>query len=191
MKTCSTCKEEKPLSGFQKRYDTKNGYRNKCKKCISKSRAKYRKMWYLKRMSTEEGRERNRAISRKAGMKRRKSGKKREYENKRYRNDPVVAITGRLRCRINQVLRGQNKSASTAELTGCTWKELIHHIEKQFTDGMSWDNRHLWHVDHILPCASFDLSKPEEQRKCFHYTNLQPLWAKDNMRKGSNILTTI
>ena len=108
MKTCTgPCGETKPFKCFQKRYDTKSGYRNKCKKCISKSRAKYRKMWYLKRMSTEEGRERNRAIARKKDMKRRKNGKKYEYENNRRRNDPVVAIAGRLRRRVNQVLRGQ------------------------------------------------------------------------------------
>jgi hypothetical protein len=50
---------------------------------------------------------------------------------------------------------------------------------------MNWENQGEWHIDHILPCASFDLTKEEEQRKCFHYTNLQPLWAKDNMIKGS------
>ena len=141
-------------------------------------------------MSTKKGRERRRAVGRKSDRKKRKSGKKSEYEKKRRQNDPVFAITGRLRCRITNVLRGHSKSASTAELTGCTWKELMDHIEKQFKEGMSWDNRHLWHVDHILPCASFDLSKPEEQRKCFHFSNLQPLWAKENLSKGSKILTT-
>ena len=154
-------------------------------------------------MSTEKGRrhkaklarneyhnsiEKYRGFSRKASRKRIKNGKQNAYKKKRRQNDPVYAITCRLRCRINNVLGGQSKSASTAELTGCTWKELLDHIEKQFTDGMTWNNRHLWHVDHILPCASFDLSKPEEQRKCFHFTNLQPLWAKENLSKGSKIL---
>jgi HNH endonuclease. len=52
---------------------------------------------------------------------------------------------------------------------------------------MSWDNygRDGWHIDHIRPCASFDLTDPEQQRQCFHYTNLQPLWAADNIRKGA------
>ena len=50
---------------------------------------------------------------------------------------------------------------------------------------MSWGNYGKWHVDHIRPCASFNLVNEEEQKKCFHYTNLQPLWAKDNLSKGS------
>ena len=63
----------------------------------------------------------------------------------------------------------------------------MDHLEKQFQPGMSWDNHGYdgWHVDHIRPCASFDLTDEEQVRKCFHYTNLQPLWAKDNLRKGS------
>ena len=69
-------------------------------------------------------------------------------------------------------------------LLGCTIQEARNHIEKQFIDGMSWENYGKWHIDHIKPCASFDLTKENDQRKCFHYTNLQPLWAKDNLVKG-------
>ena len=187
MKTCSTCKEEKPFSDFHKRNRSKDGYKGQCKEC----RSRYMKKFYVKLMSTEKGRERKRAMGRKAQREYRKNGKIYEYRKERRRNDPVYAITCRLRSRVRLVLQGNSKSASTAELTGCTWKELFEHLEKQFTDGMSWDNRHLWHVDHILPCASFDLSKPEEQRKCFHFSNLQPLWAKENLCKGSKILTSI
>jgi len=57
------------------------------------------------------------------------------------------------------------------------------HLESLFLPGMSWENRHLWHIDHVLPCAAFDLTNPKEQRRCFHYTNLQPLWALDNIKK--------
>jgi len=65
--------------------------------------------------------------------------------------------------------------------------ELRLHLERQFKDGISWDNYGEWHIDHIRPCAKFDLSKPEEQRACFHYTNLQPLWEKENVSKGARI----
>jgi hypothetical protein len=79
------------------------------------------------------------------------------------------------------------KKIKTLELVGCTVPELRQHLEAQFTEGMTWDSygRHGWHVDHIRPCASFDLTDPEQQRQCFHYTNLQPLWAVDNIRKGA------
>jgi hypothetical protein len=77
------------------------------------------------------------------------------------------------------------KSDHTMNIIGCTINELKIHIESKFQNGMSWDNYGKWHMDHIKPCAAFDLSNPEEQKKCFHYTNLQPLWAKDNMHKSS------
>ena len=94
-------------------------------------------------------------------------------------------IKSRIYC---AVLRSSaRKVQSTIELIGCTIEELRSHLESQFVNGMSWDNygRTGWHIDHIRPCASFDLSDPVQQRQCFHYSNLQPLWAADNIRKGS------
>lgn len=73
------------------------------------------------------------------------------------------------------------------DLIGCTMDDFKKWISSQFKDGMSWENYGYngWHIDHIRPCASFDLTKSEEQKRCFHYTNLQPLWAKPNRSKGS------
>ena len=71
------------------------------------------------------------------------------------------------------------------DLVGCTVQELRDHLESKFTDGMSWENHGEWHVDHIKPCASYALADEAQQKECFHYTNLQPLWANDNMSKGS------
>ena len=68
-------------------------------------------------------------------------------------------------------------------MVGCSASELLIHIEAQFTNGMSWDNRSEWHVDHIKPVCSFDLTDPEQQGVCFHYTNLRPLWARDNLTR--------
>ena len=70
-------------------------------------------------------------------------------------------------------------------LIGCEVDYLMFHIQNQFTKGMTWNNYGLWHIDHKRPCASFDLSKPIEQQKCFHFKNLQPLWAIGNLRKGN------
>lgn len=107
------------------------------------------------------------------------------YKRRMYKEDPNFAIAGRIRNRVRDALAGKDKSASTQELTGCDWKFLVKYIASLFTDGMSWENRSEWHIDHIKPCSSFNLVDPEEQRKCFHYTNLQPLWAEDNLKKGA------
>jgi len=103
-----------------------------------------------------------------------------------------IANTNFLPSAIFQGLISDHKKKTTEELTGCSFKELVSHIEAQFTKGMSWDvflckGRKGIHIDHIMPCDSFDLTKESEQKKCFHYTNLQPLWAFDNLSKGAKI----
>ena len=90
-----------------------------------------------------------------------------------------------MRTRIDQAIKNNSKSMSTVKLLGCTIKFLKQHLQSQFTKGMSWDNYGKWHIDHKHPCVGFDLSKPEEQIKCFNYKNLQPLWAFDNIAKGA------
>lgn len=109
-----------------------------------------------------------------------------------FENNINARLARKLRSRMKMALmkQGVNKSRKTYELVGCTLSKLKSHIEKQFIDGMTWDNHDLfgWHIDHIRPCKSFDLSNLEEQKKCFHYTNLQPLWASDNLSKGSKII---
>ena len=115
----------------------------------------------------------------------------RKWRNKRYK-DPNYKIRILTRKRIMNALKNNNinKTSKSLELLGCTIQEAREHLEKQFKEGMTWDNhgRKGWHIDHIIPCASFDLTDPEQQKKCFHYTNLQPLWAKENISKGSKII---
>ena len=101
-----------------------------------------------------------------------------------------------LRCRIRAAIariaihNQKYKYTSSINLLGDSIPNVIKHLEKQFKLGMTWKNfgRDGWHIDHIIPCSSFDLSKLEEQRKCFHYTNIQPLWAVENIKKGAKIL---
>ena len=94
-------------------------------------------------------------------------------------------ILHNLRNRLYHSLKGNRKSDTTMNLVGCSREKLKAHLESKFKDNMSWANYGKWHIDHIKPCASFDLSKPEDQKECFHYTNLQPLWAIENITKGS------
>ena len=116
---------------------------------------------------------------------RRINSDKSKRDKKRYEEDITFRIKTVLRSRLRMAV--VNKYSHTMDLVGCSIEELMKHLESQFQDGMSWDNYGEWHIDHIRPCASFDLLNEEEQRACFHYSNLQPLWAVDNLRKGSKL----
>ena len=122
---------------------------------------------------------------------------RRAYSEKRYKTDINFKLKLLLRDRIRSAIKRTvkrtvkgKKCNNTIKLLGCTIQEAREYIEKQFKKGMTWENHSYngWHIDHIIPCALFDLTDPEQQKKCFHYTNLQPLWAKENMSKGAKIL---
>lgn len=101
-------------------------------------------------------------------------------------------LARRLRVRIYKAIKAQltEKRNSMLALLGITMDQFFLYMESKFTDGMSWENYGKWHVDHIKPCALYDLTLETEQAKCFHYTNLQPLWAYDNHVKGSTFPTS-
>lgn len=119
--------------------------------------------------------------------------KKTAYVLNRLKKDPNFKLSTMLRKRIRNVLTGKKikKCYKSIDLLGCSIQNAKEHIEKQFKEGMSWENygHKTWHIDHIIPCASFDLTDPEQQKKCFHYTNLQPLWSYENLSKGNKILS--
>lgn len=110
-----------------------------------------------------------------------------DYRKERFFSKPLYNLAGRIRGRINKALarRGMAKTTSTAAMLGCTWEELTSHLESRFKDGMTWENRGLWHIDHIVPLSS--ASDAEEMIRLGHYKNLQPLWALENLSKGSKI----
>jgi len=119
--------------------------------------------------------------------------KSRVIEYKRnYRKIPHNHMVHCLRSRLGAILKNkkERKRCSVLKLIGCTSMFLKKHLESKFTEGMSWKNYGFygWHVDHIRPCNSFDFSKKEEQKNCFHYSNLQPLWANDNFSKGNKYI---
>tara|TARA_Y100000310_G_scaffold110647_1_gene109072 strand:+ start:183 stop:842 length:660 start_codon:yes stop_codon:yes gene_type:complete len=106
------------------------------------------------------------------------------------KTDPYFKLMDNLRSRIYCVLKGKiKKSTRTLNLLGVeNISEVKLHLESQFKNGMTWSNHGEWHIDHIKPCASFNLICPVQQLACFHYKNLQPLWALENMRKSSKLI---
>lgn len=208
MKRCSKCKEVKPMTEqyFGKLSKSSDGFKYSCKECRRKTEYEPKKKHYLKKQkryyeenkdkiyeTTKAYRERNiewyrsynRQYYKENAEKIKENSKKSLY--RRIENDIGFKILQRLRKRMYDAVKGTVKSARTIELIGCSTDKLRKHLEKQFTDGMTWDNYGEWHVDHIIPCANFDFTKESDQRECFHYTNLQPLWAVDNIRKSNKM----
>ena len=117
-------------------------------------------------------------------------GKLKEYAYLKYNNDISFKLRMRLRGRLVNAIKQNNKSGSAVEDLGCSIQELKDYLESKFTEGMNWDNwsKTGWHIDHIKPLASFDLTDPEQFKQACHYSNLQPLWATDNLSKGAKII---
>lgn len=119
----------------------------------------------------------------------------REYEKHRRENEPEYKMKCILRRRLlSAVSRYKTKKwSSTTGLLGCTMNHFVNHIETMFQPGMTWENHGVykrggemkWHLDHIIPVSSYDVTLEEQQKRCFHYSNFQPLWAVDNLKKGA------
>jgi len=101
------------------------------------------------------------------------------------RNNLHAKLSGNLRRRLLKALKGNPKKDTTMNLVGCDIDFLWKHLESKFTKGMTRENYGEWHVDHVVPCAHFNLQREEEQRRCFHWRNLQPLWGHDNAEKSN------
>lgn len=147
---------------------------------------RYQKDYNSKLENKEKTKKQHREYNSRFEVKERKS----KQAKIRRETDLNFKLKCNLRRRVNRALENNSKSASTMELIGCSIEFLKEHLQNQFKEGMTWENYGIygWHIDHIIPCTSFNLVDPEQQKKCFHYTNLQPLWAEENLRKGSKIL---
>lgn len=113
-----------------------------------------------------------------------------EWYKRKLKTDIQLSLRYHLRNRLSTALRNKQKTGSAVKDLGCSIKELIIRFESLFVNGMNWENYGLngWHIDHIKPLASFDLEDPKQLRQACHFTNLQPLWAKDNYAKNAKIL---
>lgn len=188
-KYCICCKQSKDSKEFG---ISKGKYlQTYCRECVNlKSRERSKNNPEKKRNHYWGNRER--ALLRGKAYRLKTSERQKFYsrESKRRRRlkDPLFRVTESLRNRTHIALKRNLKSAKTKELLSCPLVWLQVHIESLFRPGMTWENYGpVWHIDHIRPCASFDLSNPEQQKICFHWTNLQPLFVQENLSKGSRI----
>lgn len=185
MKTCTKCHVQKPLEGFYYRKDS-NKYRNECKECLTKGvkrrynsveKKKYNKRYYKKN--------RTKYLENVSLYQKENRAKINLRRNKRYKEDMKHRLLINLRTRMKDVMKGKNKCTTTIKLLGNTIEYVYTFLKSQMTDTMTIDTIH---IDHMMPLASFDLTKPEEQRKACHYTNLQPMLPSENISKGSKII---
>jgi len=118
-----------------------------------------------------------------------KKDKQLKNEIDRRNNDIIFKIVHNLNNRIDEVFKkkGIQKSLQHRQYLDCRPEKLKIYLEGKFTEGMSYDNYGEWEVDHIIPISSFNLHDTEEAQKCFNYTNLQPLWKEDNMKKSNKL----
>jgi hypothetical protein len=160
------------VAQYQREYYAKNRAR------ILERRAELRKTEDRKQKEKDRAKKWVRENPDRHRMHRRKLDRHRPTEHK---------IAQSIRHRVRRVLAGNVKSGKTIDLLGCTWTEFRKHIESMWLDGMSWENRKDWHIDHIIPCSAFDLSNPKHQAICFHHRNMRPIWAEENLTKGDTI----
>ncbi|MDD4242758.1 MAG: hypothetical protein PHG08_00460 [Bacilli bacterium] len=209
MKKCSKCGVEKDESEFGKDVRHKDGLQGSCKLCVAKIKQdwaennpekviKSAKEWNEKnpeeaKIRAKEWRKNNPEYDKEHSKQYRESNPEymKEYFKNRRKNDPLFKLSGNIRNLINVVFKnsGYKKSSRTSAILGCTYEEFQLHIEKQFADGMHWGNQGKWHLDHIYPVSR----AVDEQHllQLNHYTNFQPLWAEENLKKGNKIFDNI
>lgn len=177
----------------RKNFDSTTDYKRywyETHKELTKNRSKIRAKSEEYKAWAKEYREKNRETIRSNNKRyeerNRESLKMRRQE--RMSNDKRFRLRYLLRLRLNNALSGRYKNGSAVKDLGCSVDEFVQHIESKFVKGMSWENRGAWHLDHIKPLSSFNLEDRNELLKACHFSNIQPLWAKDNLKKGSKLI---
>lgn len=133
-----------------------------------------------------ENREKRLAYKREYDARPETRAKRSAYMKNLYDTDPNYRLASVLRCRLRLAMKSEAKVGSAVTLLGCTTAGAWDHLESLFTEGMTRENYGEWHIDHIRPLSAFDLTDPDQLAEACHYTNLQPLWAADNLRKWAH-----
>lgn len=208
MKVCTTCRAEKPFSDFHNDKTKKDGKVSRCIPCARAYRASYykRNSEHLKQASRDwhaGNKDRAKARSRQYyldNIEMFREYRKAKYWNnrdaairascdyvlERQKTDPIFRLELRCRKRVWAAFfeSGYSKKTKTFKMIGLNRHDLAQYIESKFEEGMTWENYGEWHIDHIIPLNA--ASTPEQIEALCHYTNLQPLWAEDNLRKSAS-----
>ena len=196
MKECIKCKQKKPFDQFYKRTSSVDGYRKDCIECnLANKRAVHIK---YKNERNRKCREYDAAhLKEKTAYNKQYYADHREeriktnyaYQKEQRKLNNNYALADKIRCRLYQAVRFGQKAGSAVADLGCTIPELRSHLESKFKPGMTWDNwsKNGWHIDHIKPLASFNLEDREQFLEAVHFSNLQPLWASENIHKSAKV----
>ncbi len=212
MKVCLLCRENLADFEFSRNRSKRDGLQTYCKRCTrkycsdndrskryyqnSKEKNLHRAKERYKKNKEDINKQNNQyyAQHRKQILQKRKIHyqehklERNVYERERRKNDINYLLARRVRIRISKLICRSKRNGSAVRDLGCTLGELKKYIESKFKAGMTWENRKEWHIDHIIPLHSFNLEIREQFLKAVHYTNLQPLWAEENLRKSDKIL---
>jgi hypothetical protein len=201
MKTCAMCQEVKSFTSFSKDSKRKDKLNPYCKMCVKERYEKNKveiltkkRLYYssnkenlLKKFKAYYADNRSEMLTQKAeyylANKERMQRYNAVYRKLRRSYDVNFKLQCNLRSRLNAALKKNFKAGSSVTDLGCSIEELKVYLESKFQPGMSWENHGKWHLDHIKPLSSFDLTDEEQLKSAVHFSNLQPLWAKDNLKK--------
>ncbi len=188
-KKCDTCRVDKDLDEFHRSKNEALGRKSTCKSCRHDRKDVDTDNRRRKYQTDNVYRERTLRLM----AERKKMPKYKKWTHQYYkkrRTEPAFRVRATLHTRLKQVLResGTRKSLFMKNIVGCSHSDLLIHLEHTWSDGMSWSNYGWgdgkWVIDHVIPCAAFDLTDVEQQKKCFHHTNLRAMWWKENARKN-------
>lgn len=202
LKRCSICKEIKPTNEFPPRKTSPDGLHGYCRVCLrqvsrefarkpeqkAKKKERESKPEFLEHLSNYR---KNSSKYKETLINYRETSTVFKDYQQEYRKRLYVKIRRDHSTRIWAELKlyGQTKKSSYDEYLGCSYEFYFDYISAQFREGMTWENwgrgSDKWHIDHIIPCAMFDMNNEEDVKKCFHYSNQQPLWETENLRKNS------
>jgi len=202
-KVCSKCNIEKNFEDYNKCARVKDGRKAECRMCQKIYSKKYRitnkekireynqkwnndnQNYYLEYFKNYSHVNYEKEKNRKNDWRKNNPEYHNQYQKIRKKNDVLFNLICSMRNQVNRI--SKSNSLRTFDIVGCSPYDLKEHLERQFVSGMTWENRNEWHIDHIIPLSS--AKTEEELYKLCHYTNLQPLWAEENMKKSNKILS--